>query len=315
MPSVTVIGARGHTGSELLPLLWRHPHFELVAVGSRSAAGKPVANEVARIEGCALVFSDISAANVNEHGADAFVLAMPNGEAAAYADAILHANPEAVIVDLSADFRFDDAWAYGFAEQFETHIRNSRCIANPGCYATAMQVALAPLAGRFSGAPVAFGVSGYSGAGVSPSRKNDTQALANNLMPYSLAGHVHEREVTRHLGHPVHFMPHVAQFFRGISLTVSAELDDETSVDELAALYRSHWQGCPLIEVRSDMPEVAQVQEKHGAIVGGFTVSPEAPNSIAAVCVLDNLLKGAATQAVQNLNLAFGFESTEGIPI
>lgn len=315
MPEVTVIGARGHTGSELLPLLWRHPQFELAAVGSRSAAGKTVSDEVADLDGCDLAFSDISADNVADHLADAFVLAMPNGEAAGFANAILAAKPDAVIVDLSADFRFDDTWAYGFAERNEASIRGARLISNPGCYATGVQLALAPLQDLLAQAPVAFGVSGYSGAGVTPSRRNNSDELRDNLMPYSLAGHVHEKEVTRHLGHPVRFMPHVAQFFRGISLTVSAELNRPMTAEELLAAYQKTWGQHPLITVQAEIPEVAQIQGRHGAIVGGFTVSASSPTSIAVVCVLDNLLKGAATQAVQNLNLAFGFDSIEGIPV
>lgn len=313
--SVVVIGARGYTGSELLPLLWRHPGFELAAVGSRSSAGAAVADSIAGLEGCALTFSDIGPSNLESFPADAFVLALPNGEAAEFVRVIEQAFPDAAILDLSADYRFDDEWAYGLPERFGDSLDGARRIANPGCYATGMQLALAPVSTHLARTPVIFGVSGYSGAGSTPSRRNDAQVLRDNLLPYSLAGHVHEKEVTRHLGHPVRFLPHVASFFRGISLTVSAELEESADVATLRAHYDDMWADCPLVEVRETTPEVREVQGRHGVIVGGFTVSDTLPTNIAVVCVLDNLLKGAATQAVQNLNLAFGFDHTMGIPL
>ncbi|MDX1381350.1 MAG: N-acetyl-gamma-glutamyl-phosphate reductase, partial [Xanthomonadales bacterium] len=238
MPEVVVIGARGYTGSELLPLLWRHPDLELQAVASRSAAGQAVADSVPGLDGCSLLFSDITPGSLARHVADAYVLALPNGQAAEYVAAIDALGNDAVVVDLSADHRFDDAWVYGQPERFRERISGARRIANPGCYATGMQLALAPLIDRLQAPPVVFGVSGYSGAGSTPSRKNDPDVLRDNLLPYALADHVHEREVSRHLGHEVRFLPHVAPFFRGISLTVSVLIDPPMEPDELEALYR-----------------------------------------------------------------------------
>lgn len=313
--SVTVIGARGYTGSELMPLLWHHPEFELAAVGSRSAAGQRVADGMEGLAGCELCYSDITPENLHEHPADSFILALPNGEAADFVAAIDQACPDAVVVDLSADYRFDDNWTYGLPERFAGNISGAKRIANPGCYATGMQFALLPLVDRLAATPSAFGVSGYSGAGRSRSRKNDPEVLKDNLLPYALAGHVHEREVSRQLGRPVRFLPHVASFFRGISLTVSAELKNPLGAEELLAIFQDRWAGCGLITVQAGMPEVAEIQGRHGVKIGGFTVSESAPGSVALVCVLDNLLKGAATQAVQNLNLAFGLDGLAGLPV
>ena len=163
------------------------------------------------------------------------------------------------------------------------------------------------------GLPAVFGVSGYSGAGTTPSRKNDPAVLAENLLPYSLADHVHEREVSHHLGRDIRFLPHVAPFFRGISLTVAIELGRTATADELLARYRDFYSGCPLVEVAADAPEVRDVRGRHQVAIGGFTVSARQPSRIAVVAALDNLLKGAATQAVQNLNLAFGLEPLAGL--
>lgn len=313
MYKVVVIGARGHTGAELLPLLYGHPEFGLLAVGSGTAAGQNVSAHIAGMEGCELAFSDIQPQALERLQADACVLALPNGAAAPYVAAIDRHRPETVVVDLSADYRFDPAWEYGQPERFAAALSGARRIANPGCYATGAQLALAPLAGELAGVPAVFGVSGYSGAGTTPSRKNDPEVLADNLLPYSLVDHLHEREVTRHLGFDVRLLPHVAPFFRGISLTVAAELSTAVAADALLERYRAFYADCPLVGVEAGTPEVKTVRGTHKVVLGGFSVSAGHPARVALVAVLDNLLKGAATQAVQNLNLAFGLDSLAGL--
>ena len=308
-----VLGARGHTGAELLPLLHRHPHFELVAVSSGTAAGQKVSAHIECMEGSNLEFSDIHPQALAQLQADACVLALPNGAASRFVEVLDQYQPETVIVDLSADYRFDPAWAYGQPERFAAHLTHARRIANPGCYATAAQLALAPLVDQLVGTPAAFGVSGYSGAGTSPSRRNDPQVLEDNLLPYTLVDHVHEREVSHHLAHDIRFLPHVASFFRGISMTVAAELVRGQTERELLTLFRDFYAGSRLVEVRASIPEVKEIRGRHGVIIGGFAVSEAHPSRVSLVAVLDNLLKGAATQAVQNLNLAFGLDALAGL--
>jgi len=315
MPRVAVIGARGYTGAELLPLLHHHPAFEVVAVASGSAAGESVTDHVPGMEDSELVFSDLQPADLASIDMDACVLALPNGAAAPYVAVIDRSRPGTVVVDLGADYRFDDRWVYGQPERFGMRLEGARRIANPGCYATGAQLALAPLLGRLEGAPSVFGVSGYSGAGKKPSPKNDPERLRDNLMPYALVDHVHEREVSRHIGRQVRFLPHVAPFFRGISLSLSATLVDEAASTEVFQLYESHYADSPLVEIRREIPEVREARGRHGVIIGGFSVSEYDSRQLSLVCVLDNLLKGAATQAVQNLNLAFGFDELAGIDV
>jgi N-acetyl-gamma-glutamyl-phosphate reductase len=311
--SVVVIGARGYTGAELLPLLYKHPEFEIIAVGSGSAAGQPVSAHVSGMEGSDLVFSDIRPVSLDNIKADACVLALPNGNAAGFVNALDQRKPDTVVVDLSADHRFDPAWAYGQPERFGSQLIGATRIANPGCYATGVQLALAPLLEMLVGTPVAFGVSGYSGAGKTPSRKNDPEVLKDNLIPYSLVDHIHEKEVSHHIGRDIRFLPHVAPFFRGISLTVAVELRQAQTEKELLAHFQEFYSGFPLIEVRAVVPEVKQVRGSHRLILGGFAVSETNPCRVSLVVVLDNLLKGAATQAVQNLNLAFGLDAMTGL--
>ena len=310
---VALIGARGYTGSELLPLLYHHPDCEIVSVASSSAAGEALVDHVDGMTGSSLAFSDIQPGNLQDYPADLYILALANGQAGDYVAAIDANYPESCVIDLSADYRFDSDWVYGQAERCADHIKGARRIANPGCYATGAQLSLFPLADRLVGTPVVFGVSGYSGAGKTPSRKNDPGVLESNLLPYALADHMHEREVSFQLKRNIRFMPHVAAFFRGINLTISVELETETTAAELLATFQRAYADFPLIQVQAEAPEVKQIQNQHGVIIGGFTVSQVDPRRIALVCVLDNLLKGAATQAVQNMNLAFGLPPETGL--
>lgn len=306
--TVGIVGARGHTGAELIRLIAGHPGLELAFVSSRELAGRRVSEQVAEFAGD-LRYENLEAGAVGARATDAVVLALPNGKAAPYVDAI---DRGAVIVDLSADYRFDDAWYYGLPELYRAGYRGQRRISNPGCYATAMQLAIAPLKDSLAAPPACFGVSGYSGAGTTPSDRNDPDKLRDNLMPYSLVEHMHEREVTRHLGLPVEFMPHVAPWFRGITMTVNLWLREATTADAVASLYRERYAGEPLIRIVDAAPWVSRIANRHRVEIGGFAVAPGGKR-VVVVDTLDNLLKGAATQALQNLNLALGFEELEGI--
>ena len=217
------------------------------------------------------------------------------------------------IIDISSDFRFDETWTYGLPELNQAAIQTSSRVANPGCYATATQLALLPLINQVTGVPTAFGISGYSGAGRTPSDKNNPERLANNILPYSLTDHTHEREVSRHLQRAVRFMPHVASFFRGITITVNVKMADEIEETELLPLFEDYYKSFPLVQVTDSIPEIQQVAGTNRAVVGGFAVDPRDRRRVAIVSVIDNLRKGAASQAVQNMNLMFGFPSEKGL--
>lgn len=139
-------------------------------------------------------------------------------------------------------------------------------ISNPGCYATAAQIAIAPLIPFLGGEPTVFGVSGYSGAGTKPSPKNDVKQLADNLMPYSLTDHIHEREISRRLGVPVSFIPHVAVWFQGIHHTVNIPLSKEMTSREIRNLYQDRYAGEKLIKVVGEAPLVKNISGKHGVV-------------------------------------------------
>lgn len=310
--TVGIVGARGHTGAELIRLIARHPGLELAFVSSRELAGQPVRDHVQGFEG-QLRYESLSHDDVGARRADAVVLALPNGKSAELVAALHAQSPDAVIVDLSADHRFDDDWYYGLPELTRAGYRGEKRISNPGCYATAMQLVIAPLVERLAGPPQCFGVSGYSGAGTTPSDKNNPELLRDNLMPYALTDHMHEREVSRQLAVPVEFMPHVAPHFRGITMTVNLWLQQAMTADEVRALYRERYAREPLVRVVDEAPWVSRIAGRHHVEIGGFTLAPGG-RRLVVVATLDNLLKGAATQAMQNLNLAFGFDEYESIP-
>lgn len=306
---IGIVGARGHTGAELIRLIAGHRHLELAFVSSRALVGQAVADHVPEYPG-RLRYVTLAPEQVAAQDVQVIVLALPNGLAGAFVQAIDANGTDPVIVDLSADHRFDDAWHYGLPELTRGQAAGRRRIANPGCYATAMQLALAPLRAQLDGPVQGFGVSGHSGAGTTPSPRNDPQQLRDNLMPYGLVDHIHEREVGRQLGHPVQFMPHVAPWFRGITMTVNLHLDQAISAADLLAHYRQAYAGEPLLQVQAEAPWVSTIAGRHGAVIGGFASHGR---RAVIVATLDNLLKGAATQALQNINLALGHPELEGI--
>ena len=311
--TIGIVGARGHTGAELIRLVAAHPRLELAFVSSRELAGQRVAdhNEAYRGE---LRYENIGHDQVAAKGADVVVLALPNGKSAEIVAGIDAAAPDTLVVDLSADHRFDPAWYYGLPEITRSRYAGQKRISNPGCYATAMQLAIWPMLEYLAGPPQCFGVSGYSGAGTTPSDKNNVELLRDNLMPYALADHMHEREVSAHLGVPVEFMPHVAPHFRGITLTANLWLTAPVKADWVRARYEQRYAGEPLVDVIEQAPWVSRIAGRHGVEIGGFTVAPGGKRLV-VVATLDNLLKGAATQAMQNINIALGFDELASIPV
>ena len=306
-----LLGARGHVGAELLRLVARHGGFSLDLATSSEAAGKRVGDV---IDGAPfdVTFSRPEPDEAAARGLDVAVLALPNGESPQWVLAFQQRSPRTILLDLGADHRFDPEWTYGQPERFRERLRGARRIANPGCYATAAQLAIDPLLGHLEGPVNVFGVSGYSGAGAAPSPRNDREALRDNVMPYALVGHAHERELALHLGTPVYFMPHVAPFYRGVTVTVSFRLRAKATLAELAAAYEERWGREPLVRLSKEAPLVRDAVGTHAVHIGGLAVSADGLHAV-VVATVDNLLGGAATQALRNLNLATGQHELLGI--
>ncbi|MEM7053507.1 MAG: N-acetyl-gamma-glutamyl-phosphate reductase [Pseudomonadota bacterium] len=309
---LALIGARGYVGQELLQCLIAHDGLELVLASSSSQAGQPLTSVVPDWSGDQ-VFADLGPDQIGEVEADVWVLAVPNNQSQAWVAAIEPAHAEAIILDLGADYRFDENWTYGLTEFNRDALKTTRRIANPGCYATGAQFGLMPIREALAAPPVIFGVSGFSGAGRTPSPRNDPERLADNLIPYALGGHVHEREISTHLGRIVRFYPHVASFFRGISLTIAMRLTEAHTNQSLREMFQAAYENEPLIEISAEIPEIRELDPNAGLRIGGFNIDARDAQRGALVVVLDNLLKGAATQALQNLNLALGFDELSGV--
>ncbi|BBD79861.1 N-acetyl-gamma-glutamyl-phosphate reductase [Aerosticca soli] len=313
LKTIGIVGARGHTGAELIRLIAGHPHLALAFVSSRELAGQRVREHNGAYAG-ELRFESLDPAAVAARHVDAVILALPNGKSEPYVEAIDAASPDTLVIDLSADHRFDPRWYYGLPELTRERWRGEKRISNPGCYATAIQLSIAPLKDVLAAPPVCFGVSGYSGAGTTPSDRNDPEKLRDNLMPYSLTGHVHEKEASRHLGVPVEFMPHVAPHFRGLTVTTNLYLARALKREDVLARYHQAYDAEPLVKVLDEAPWVSRIAHRHHAEIGGFALSADGKR-VVVVATLDNLLKGAATQALQNLNRAFGWPEVTAIPL
>ncbi|OXV09281.1 hypothetical protein Egran_02955 [Elaphomyces granulatus] len=313
---VALIGARGYTGQALINLLNEHPHLDLRHVSSRELAGK----ELQGYDKREIIYENLSAEDVRRMAQngdiDCWVMALPNGVCKPFVDAVDQTSGSGgVIIDLSADYRFDPNWTYGLPELVNrSSIARATRIANPGCYATAAQVGIAPLVPYLGGQPTVFGVSGYSGAGTKPSPKNDVNLLTNNIIPYSLTDHIHEKEISSQLKTDVAFIPHVAVWFQGIHHTINIPLSQEMTSRDIRNIFQERYAGEKLVRIVGEPPLVKDIAGRHGVEVGGFAVHSSGKRVV--VCVtIDNLLKGAATQCLQNMNLALGYSEYEGIPL
>jgi len=303
---IGLLGGRGYVGQEIIALLSHHNYLNITSIFSSSKVGEPVKLSI----DSTMLYKDLSLNNIVLGDEDAYILALPNSHSKKYVDLIEHHNPKAIIVDLSADHRFDDTWEYRIPELSE-QVQSNR-ISNPGCYASAMQFMLAPLVNILKGSVNLFGVSGYSGAGASPNERNDLEALKDNILPYSLISHLHEREAKVHSYQDLLFTPHVGNFFRGILMTGNFMLTKTLNREDILNLFIDYYKEKKLIYIQQSVPNVQKVQNNSNVIIGGFEIDSEI-NRLTFCCALDNLLKGAATQAVQNLNSAFGWEDTLGI--
>ncbi|KAM0251110.1 hypothetical protein ACHAQJ_008355 [Trichoderma viride] len=311
---IGLIGARGYTGQALINLLNEHPNMDLRHVSSRELEGQELKGYTKRN----IIYENLSpeqVAQLDKDGkVDCWVMALPNGVCQPFVQAL--GQSSSLIIDLSADYRFDGTWgSYGLPELVQrSKIAQATRISNPGCYATGSQLALAPILEHLGATPSIFGVSGYSGAGTKPSPKNDVNLLRDNLIPYSLTGHIHEREISHHLGVPTVFVPHCASWFRGIHLTINIPLNKTMTSRDIRQIYQDRYAGEKLVKVVGEAPLVKSIQGKHGVEIGGFAVDSTGKRVV--VCAtIDNLNKGAATQCLQNMNLALGYDEYQGIPI
>src|SRR5579862_6497174 len=338
MIKVGVVGGTGYTGVELLRLLAGHSQVEVAAITSRAEAGVKVADHFPSLRGrYDLAFTDPASAPLK--GCDCVFFATPNGVAMSQVRPLLDAG--ARIVDFSADFRLKDrtTWekwdkvthaspellaeaVYGLPEINREKIRKARLVANPGCYATAVQLALLPLVETQHvdhAHLIADAKSGASGAG----RKAEAELLysevTDNFKAYAVKGHRHHPEILESLANlettsgrklGLTFVPHMLPMVRGILATVYARITADT---DFQALYEKRFAKEPFVDV---LPPGSQPETRWVRGTNQVRMAVHRPldaETLVVLAVEDNLVKGAAGQAVQNMNLMFGFAETEGL--
>jgi N-acetyl-gamma-glutamyl-phosphate reductase len=330
VPSAVVIGASGYAGALSAALLWRHPSIDLAAVTSRSEIGRRLDDLYPRHR----VPLELEELDLDRHAdVDAAIVAYPHGASSGVV-AALRARDVAV-VDLSADFRIRDLatyreWygdheapaliedaVYGLTELYRDQVAETKLVANPGCYPTATLLALAPLARAGLIADVIVDAkSGVSGAGRTPSDAVHFVTVDENVSAYKVAGHRHGPEIDQELavlGAPVAatFTPHLVPLDQGELVSCYVTPARATDRDELAGLYADAYVGEPFVELSDKPPGVRDVRETN---ICRISVHPdERTGKILVFGAIDNLWKGAASQAVQNLNLMLGLGEGEGV--
>ena len=337
---VGIVGGTGYTGVELLRLLALHPNVELTTITSRGDAGLRVADMFPNLRGYIdLAFSDPASANLT--ACDVVFFATPHGVAMSQAQVLLDAGIK--VIDLAADFRLQDTavfekWykmphscpdilrdaVYGIPELNREQIKSAKVIGNPGCYPTTVLLGLAPLLEKgyidFSAPIVADAKSGVSGAG----RKAEVATLfaesSDSMKAYGVAGHRHHPEIHAQLTQLANtdmqfiFVPHLIPMIRGMLSTIYVKLTDAAKAIDLQALYEQRYQHERFVDVMpaGALPETRSVR---GSNQLRIALHPQAAGYLTLVVVQDNLVKGAAGQAVQNMNIMFGFDERSGLEV
>ncbi len=336
MVKVGIVGGTGYTGVELLRLLAAHPQVEIEAITSRSENGMPVADMFPNLRGqLDIAFSEPNMDVLKK--CDVVFFATPNGIAMTMARELIEAGVR--VIDLAADFRIKDVaeWSkwygmehacpdlvaeavYGLPEINREAVKNARLIANPGCYPTAVQLGLLPLLENGlveTDQLIADAKSGVSGAGRGAAVPTLQAESSENFKAYAVAGHRHLPEIRQGLALAsqaevgLTFVPHLVPMIRGIHATCYARLKDN-SVD-LQALYEKRYADEYFVDVMpaGSFPETRTVKGANHCRIAIYV--PQDGNTVVILSVIDNLVKGAAGQAVQNMNIMCGLEETAGL--
>ena len=333
---VAVIGSAGYVGGELLRIVLQHPEVTECVATSRSQAGKPIAD---LHPGLALITeARFSGATAGEaaRSADVVFLALEHGQSSHLMGEIVDAGP-GLVVDLAADFRIQDGrlnekyygvhpspalvhrFRYALADVVGADLSGATALAAPGCFATAAQLALYPLAGLALAAPPAiFAVTGSSGAGVHPKPTTHHPARAHNLFAYSAMNHRHEGEIleqwrtwTGDATASARLLAHSGPFVRGIYATLHATLAAPPGREAITRRYTEAYDRRPFVKLMAQPPELTHAVGTNLALIHATT--SEDGREVQVMVAIDNLIKGAGGQAVQAMNLALGLDETAGL--
>ena len=320
---VGIIGGAGYTGGELIRLLIHHPQVSISFIHSRSSAGKPIhAIHHDLVGESDLEFTDDNAL-LNDGGIDALFLCVGHGEAKKFLDET-NIDDTIRIIDLSQDFRLQQKstianrqFVYGLPELNKEKIIAAQNIANPGCFATAIQLGLLPLAkiGQLKDI-YTTGITGSTGAGQGFSSTTHFSWRANNIQAYKTLKHQHLHEISQSLNQlqhggqiAVNFVPWRGDFTRGIF--ISSQMECKLSEVELIALYQKYYKDHPFTVVSDEAISLKQVVNTNKCVIQIEKVD----DKLVIHSATDNLLKGASGQAVQNMNLMFGLDETAGLKL
>ncbi len=313
------MGASGYTGYELIKILKNHPKVELAILNSKTYAGKTVKSLYPDFND-ELKFTDASIDEINK--LDLVFLAVPHKTAMEIVPKL-----KCKIIDLSADYRFKDSnvyekvyatkhtdkktkAVYGLPELFKQKIKKAKVISNPGCYATSCILPALPIQ-KLAKYIVFDCKSGYSGAGKKPTFFNNPKNYTDNILPYKLTKHRHKYEIEQFIKTKISFTPHVIPTFQGMMCTMHVLLKKESDKDEIISIFKEFYKNGPFIKIVDKIPDLHDIQGNNYCYLGGFEIDEN--NQLVVISVIDNLLKGASAQAVQNMNLMFGFNEKEGL--
>lgn len=309
---IGVVGGAGYTAGELLRLLVNHPEAEIVFVNSTSNAGKQVGAVHCGLEECDLFFTDELPLN----SIDLLFICSAHGDSGKFLET--HSLPENLkIIDLAQDFRDEHAgFVYGLPELQREAIKQAQRVANPGCFATAIQTTLLPAAKNalLTSDVHITGITGSTGAGVKPGATTHFSWRTDNLSTYKAFSHQHLAEIKRSLTKlqpeftdELNFVPVRGDFARGIF--VMTYFDTDITIEEAQAMYEEYYASHPFVYVSKTPVNLKQAVNTNRACIS----LEKHGNKLLVTCAIDNLLKGASGQAVQNMNLMFGLDETTGL--
>lgn len=340
---ISIIGAGGYTGEELLRLLASHPKVQVVEAVGRSIAGKTVGEVFADLKDG---YNDLKFTSETDYSAELYFTCLPHGESMDIVSDLIAKDKK--VIDLSADFRISDKdtyekWyvphscpdliahaVYGLPEinshSYNEKIKQTNLVANPGCYPTGALLALAPMADAIEPSVIIDSKSGTSGAGKAMEEELNDFTDGGGFKAYKIGAHRHSPEIKQGLdlvssrdsrdsdSFKVIFTPHLLPVFRGILTTAYATLKEKSSTKDLIEKYNTYYKDKPFVSILAvgDFPNISDVVMTNNCQIGIY-VNPDNGVDVTVVSAIDNLVKGASGEAIQNMNLMYGFDEDSGL--
>lgn len=331
MIDVAIIGASGYTGGELLRFLKNHENVNIKAATSRQYNGIYVSKIHPHLRGEDLKFKDVAPEKID---ADLVFTATPHGASMDIVPDLIERDIK--VVDLSGDYRFDDIsiyekWyglehaapldaVYGLPEVYRAKIKDSKLVANPGCFPTGGILASIPLAKeKLVDAVIIDSKTGVSGGGIKPAPAFHYPNCSDNVIPYAVTNHRHmpeiQQEVAKFGDVKVSFTPHLVPVIRGIITTVHTFLNEDVTTDYVKDIYDAFYESEPFVRVldTDEIPRLSAVRGSNYCDIGSFQIDEN--GRIVVISAIDNLVKGASGQAIQNMNIMYGFDEKESIDV